>query len=119
MLEPIDEAARRLQHIEQDICQLEQEKETAAYWFAARIIQLSKEKMTLNEIKHRKQTEKVRQQEQERQEETNKRANLQLDIEQDEGSRQIKELADRIRQNIQERDKRREKSDDYNKLAST
>lgn len=117
LLEPIDEAARRLQHIEQDICQLEQEKETAAYWFAARIIQLSKEKMTLNEIKHRKQTEKVRQQEQERQEETNKRANLQLDIEQDEGSRQIKELADRIRQNIQERDKRREKSDDYNKLA--
>ena len=117
LLEPIDEAARRLQHIEQDICQLEQEKETAAYWFAARIIQLSKEKMTLNVIKHRKQTEKVRQQEQERQEETNKRANLQLDIEQDEGSRQIKELADRIRQNIQERDKRREKSDDYNKLA--
>ena len=117
LLEPIDEAARQLQHIEQDICQLEQEKETAACWFAARIVQLSKEKMTLNEIKHRKQTEKVRQQEQERQEKTNKRANLQLDIEQDEGSRQIKELVNRIRQNIQERDKRREKSDDYNKLA--
>ena len=40
-----------------------------------------------------------------------------MDIEQDEGSRQIKELANRIRQNIQERDKRREKFDDYNKLA--
>ncbi len=117
LLEPIDEAARQLQYIEQDICQLEQEKETAACWFAARTVQLSKEKMTLNEIKHRKQTEKVRQQEQERQEKTNKRANLQLDIEQDEGSRQIKELVNRIRQNIQERDKRREKSDDYNKLA--
>lgn len=89
----------------------------AACWFAARIVQLSKEKMTLNEIEHRKQTEKICQLEQERQEETNKRSNLQLDIEQDEGSRQIKELTNRIRQNIQERDKRREKFDDYNKLA--
>lgn len=117
LLEPIDEAARRLRHIEQDICQLEQEKETAACWFASRIVQLSKEKMTLNEIKHRKQTEKVRQQEQERQEETNKYASLHWDIEQDERSRQIKELANRIHLNIQERDKRREKSNDYNKLA--
>lgn len=89
----------------------------AACWFAARIVQLSKEKITLNEIEHRKQAEKICQLEQERQEETNKRSNLQLDIEQDEGSRQIKELANRIRQNIQERDKRREKFDDYNKLA--
>lgn len=117
LLEPINETAKQLQHVDLEIHQLKQEKEMAACWFAARIVQLSKEKITLNEIEHRKQAEKICQLEQERQEETNKRSNLQLDIEQDEGSRQIKELANRIRQNIQERDKRREKFDDYNKLA--
>lgn len=117
LLEPINETAKQLQHVDLEIHQLKQEKEMAACWFAARIVQLSKEKITLNEIEHRKQAEKICQFEQELQEETNKRSNLQLDIEQDEGSRQIKELATHILQNKQKRDERIKQSDKYNKLA--
>lgn len=44
LLTSIDTAARNLQHVNQEIRQLEHEKEIAAYWFASRIIFLSEEK---------------------------------------------------------------------------
>lgn len=117
LLEPIDETAKQLQHVDLEIHQLKQEKEMAACWFAARIVKLSEEKKTLNEIELRKRTEKIHQLKQQQKETFEKWASLKSDIDHDEGSRRINDLSERINQYTLERSKRVEKSDDYNRLA--
>lgn len=117
LLTPIDEMAKQLQNIEQEIYQLEQKKGIAAYWFAARIVMLSDEQNTTNQMELWKQKEKLTRLEFQIGELKKQCVKLNVAIENDEVSKQISDLSNRIQELTKEREKRTTKANDYNDLA--
>lgn len=119
MLEPIDEVARKLQHIEQEVKELEHSKETAAYWFAARTIMLAEEQKSSNQAEQRKKEDKLGSLNTQTEEAQQQIVKLKVAIENDEVSKQIADLTQRIESLSIEREKRSEKAQAYNALAKT
>lgn len=117
LLTSIDTAARNLQHVNQEIRQLEHEKEIAAYWFASRIIFLSEEKKSLNETTLRIQKEELNKLQMQLNALKERWARIKSDIDHDEAGRQIAELSGHIKNTTEERNRRKAKSEEYNKLA--
>ena len=119
MLEPIDEVARKLQHIEQEVKELEHSKETAAYWFAARTVMLAEEQKSSNQAEQRKKEDKLGSLNTQAEEVQQQIVKLKVAIENDEVSKQIADLTQRIESLSIEREKRSEKAQAYNALAKT
>lgn len=119
MLEPIDEVARKLQHIEQEVKELEHSKETAAYWFAARTVMLAEEQKSSNQAEQRKKEDKLGSLNTQTEEVQQQIVKLKVAIENDEVSKQIADLTQRIESLSIEREKRSEKAQAYNALAKT
>ena len=119
MLEPIDEVARKLQHIEQEVKELEHSKETAAYWFAARTVMLAEEQKSSNQAEQRKKEDKLGSLNTQTEEVQQQIIKLKVAIENDEVSKQIADLTQRIESLSIEREKRSEKAQAYNALAKT
>lgn len=119
MLEPIDEVARKLQHIEQEVKELEHSKETAAYWFAARTVMLAEEQKSSNQAEQRKKEDKLGSLNTQTEEVQQQIVKLKVAIENDEVSKQIADLTQRIESLSIERIKRSEKAQAYNALAKT
>ena len=119
MLEPIDEVARKLQHIEQEVKELEHSKETAAYWFAARTVMLAEEQKSSNQAEQRKKEDKLGSLNTQTEEAQQQIVKLKVAIENDEVSKQIADLTQRIESLSIEREKRSEKAQAYNALAKT
>ena len=119
MLEPIDEVARKLQHIEQEVKELEHSKETAAYWFAARTVMLAEEQKSSNQAEQSKKQDKLGSLNTQTEEAQQQIVKLKVAIENDEVSKQITDLTQRIESLSIEREKRSEKAQAYNALAKT
>lgn len=119
MLEPIDEVARKLQHIEQEVKELEHSKETAAYWFAARTVMLAEEQKSSNQAEQRKKEDKLGSLNTQTEEVQQQIVKLKVAIENDEVSKQIADLTQRIESLSIEREKKSEKAQAYNALAKT
>lgn len=119
MLEPIDEVARKLQHIEQEVKELEHSKETAAYWFAARTVMLAEEQKSSNQAEQSKKEDKLGSLNTQTEEVQQQIVKLKVAIENDEVSKQIADLTQRIESLSIEREKRSEKAQAYNALAKT
>lgn len=119
MLEPIDEVARKLQHIEQEVKELEHSKETAAYWFAARTVMLAEEQKSSNQAEQRKKEDKLGSLNTQTEEVQQQIVKLKVAIENDEVSKQIADLTQLIESLNIEREKRSEKAQAYNALAKT
>lgn len=119
MLEPIDEVARKLQHTEQEIKELEHNKETAAYWFAARTVMLAEEQKNSNQAERRKKKDKLDSLNTQIKDLQQQIIKLKVAIENDEVSKRIADLTQRIEALSKEREKRNDRAKDYNALAKT
>lgn len=117
-LTPINELALQIQKADEQLKQLNTDRETAVYWFARRSIDLANKRLNSagksqaslqKELKqlHDKE-EKLRQEER----------SLALSIENDEKGRLLKELDNDIRRLTDQRNKRMERREEYNRLAS-
>lgn len=116
-LEPINSIANQLEEINIKLEKTLKDREKGVYWFAQKGLELAdteKEKLALSigdidsEIEKLKDTEK---------ELKRNEAQLSVQIETDEVGRQIKDLEKDIRGLEKSRNKRKKKSDEYNKLV--
>ncbi|EJW91976.1 hypothetical protein EVA_19930 [gut metagenome] len=117
LLQPINEVARKLQDIEQEIKKLEESKETAAYWFAARIVMLAEEQKNTNRSERRKKKEKLTYQEDQTKRVEQQIIKLEIAIANDEISKRIAELVHQIQELTEKREKRSAKAKEYDRLA--
>ena len=117
LLQPIDEVARKLQDIGQEIKELELSKETAAYWFAARIVMLAEEQKNTNQIDLRRKNEKLASLEAQSKDTEQQIIKLNVAIENDEISKQIADLVHQIQVLTEKREKRSTKAKSYDMLA--
>ncbi|MFO0507976.1 MAG: ATP-binding protein [bacterium] len=116
-LKPINDIAILLTNIQVDLLRLEKSRETAVYWFAQRGVELgenefdkSKEELErLNDelTQLRNKEEKLKQDER----------TISISIEKDEVGNQLKELEKDIKQLERNRDSRKTKLDEYNRIA--
>lgn len=116
-LKPINDIAILLTNIQVDLLRLEKSRETAVYWFARRAVELgehefdkSKEELErLNDelTQLRSKEEKLKQDER----------TISISIEKDEVGNQLKELEKDIKQLERNRDSRKTKLDEYNRIA--
>lgn len=117
LLQPIDEVARKLQGIEQEIKEMELSKETAAYWFAARIVMLAEEQKNTNLIELRRKNEKLASLEAQTKDTERQIIKLNVAIANDEISKRIADLVHQIQELTEKREKRSAKAKEYDILA--
>lgn len=118
-LKPINEIAIELTKIKDDLLQLERSKETAVYWFAKKGVELGEKELE----KHKEQLQRLEEELNElRNKETelkNQETDLIVQIKSDEVGNQIEKLKTEITRLSKNRDNRKNKLDDYNKIAQS
>lgn len=117
LLNPINNVAKQLLDIEQEITRLEQKRDRAAYWFAERIVTLSEAQKKANQAELQKLKKKLTDLDTQAEELQEQSVKLSVAIENDEVSKQISDLANRIQELSKEREKRTVKANDYNDIA--
>lgn len=116
-LEPINALTEELKEIDARIVELEQEKSVAAYWFAARTVDLCDEELARCESDLRKLEDKLKELKVQKGELEQERTRLLVAIERDEVGQQIREIEKEINQKVKMRDNRKAKAEEYDKLA--
>lgn len=116
-LEPINALTEELKEIDARIVELEQEKSVAAYWFAARTVDLCDEELARCKSDLRKLEDKLKELKVQKGELEQERTCLLVAIERDEVGQQIREIEKEINQKVKMRDNRKAKAEEYDKLA--
>ena len=116
-LEPINALTEELKEIDARIVELEQEKRVAAYWFAARTVDLCDEELARCKSDLRKLEDKLKELKVQKGELEQERTRLLVAIERDEVGQQIREIEKEINQKVKMRDNRKAKAEEYDKLA--
>lgn len=113
-LEPINALTEELKEIDIRIVEMEQEKSVAAYWFAARTVDLCDKELVCCKSDLRKLEDRLKVQKGELEQE---QMRLTVAIEKDEVGQQIHEIEKEINQRVRIRDNRKAKAEEYDKLA--
>lgn len=118
-LTPINDIAIKLTNIKTDLFRLEKSKETAVYWFAKKGVELGeKELEKCKEELQRLEDELIELRSKET-ELKNQETDLTVQIKSDEVGNQIEKLKTEITRLGKSRDNRKNKLDDYNKIAQS
>ena len=116
-LMPINEIAITLTNIKADLLRLEKSKETAVYWFAKKGVELGEKELgKCKEELHRLEGDLAELRDKEEKLKQDERT-ISIAIEKDEVGSKIKDLEKEIKQFEKSRDIRKNKLDDYNKIA--
>ena len=116
-LEPINTLAKELMAIDTRIAELEQEKSVAAYWFAARTVDLCDKELVCCKSDLRKLEDRLKELKVQKGELEQEQMRLTVAIEKDEVGQQIHEIEKEINQRVRIRDNRKAKAEEYDKLA--
>ena len=116
-LEPINALTEELKEIDIRIVEMEQEKSVAAYWFAARTVDLCDKELVCCKSDLRKLEDRLKELKVQKGELEQEQMRLTVAIEKDEGGQQIHEIEKEINQRVRIRDNRKAKAEEYDKLA--
>lgn len=116
-LEPINALTEELKEIDIRIVEMEQEKSVAAYWFAARTVDLCDEELVCCKSDLRKLEDRLKELKVQKGELEQEQMRLTVAIEKDEVGQQIHEIEKEINQRVRIRDNRKAKAEEYDKLA--
>ena len=116
-LEPINAFTEELKEIDIRIVEMEQEKSVAAYWFAARTVDLCDKELVCCKSDLRKLEDRLKELKVQKGELEQEQMRLTVAIEKDEVGQQIHEIEKEINQRVRIRDNRKAKAEEYDKLA--
>ena len=116
-LEPINALTEELKEIDIRIVEMEQEKSVAAYWFAARTVDLCDKELVCCKSDLRKREDRLKELKVQKGELEQEQMRLTVAIEKDEVGQQIHEIEKEINQRVRIRDNRKAKAEEYDKLA--
>lgn len=116
-LEPINALTEELKEIDIRIVEMEQEKSVAAYWFAARTVDLCDKELVCCKSDLRKLEDRLKELKVQKGELEQEQMCLTVAIEKDEVGQQIHEIEKEINQRVRIRDNRKAKAEEYDKLA--
>ena len=116
-LEPINALTEELKEIDIRIVEMEQEKSVAAYWFAARTVDLCDKELVCCKSDLRKLEDRLKELKVQKGELEQEQMRLTVAIEKDEVGQQIHEIEKEINQRVRMRDNRKAKAEEYDKLA--
>ena len=116
-LEPINALTEELKEIDIRIVEMEQEKSVAAYWFAARTVDLCDKELVCCKSDLRKLEDRLKELKVQKGELEQEQMRLTVAIEKDEVGQQIREIEKEINQRVRIRDNRKAKAEEYDKLA--
>ena len=116
-LEPINALTEELKEIDIRIVEMEQEKSVAAYWFAARTVDLCDKELVCCKSDLRKLEDRLKELKVQKGELEQEQMRLTVAIEKDEVGQQIREIEKEINQRVRIRDNRKVKAEEYDKLA--
>lgn len=116
-LEPINALTEELKEIDIRIVEMEQEKSVAAYWFAARTVDLCDKELVCCKSDLRKLEDRLKELKVQKGELEQEQMRLTGAIEKDEVGQQIHEIEKEINQRVRIRDNRKAKAEEYDKLA--
>ena len=116
-LEPINALTVELKEIDVRIDELEQEKSVAAYWFAARTVDLCDKELVCCKSELKKLEDRLKELKARKGELAQEQMRLLMAIENDEVGQQIREIEKEINQRVRMRDSRKAKAEEYDKLA--
>lgn len=116
-LEPINALTEELKEIDIRIVEMEQEKSVAAYWFAARTVDLCDKELVCCKSDLRKLEDRLKELKVQKGELEQEQMRLTVAIEKDEVGQQIHEIEKEINQRVRIRDNRKAKAEEYDKLA--
>jgi len=116
-LEPINALTEELKEIDIRIVEMEQEKSVAAYWFAARTVDLCDKELVCCKSDLRKLEDRLKELKVQKGELEQEQMRLTVAIEKDEVGQQIHEIEKEINQRVRIRDNRKAKAEKYDKLA--
>lgn len=116
-LEPINALTEELKEIDIRIVEMEQEKSVAAYWFAARTVDLCDKELVCCKSDLRKLEDRLKELKVQKGELEQEQMRLTVAIEKDEVGQQIHEIEKEINQRVRIRDNRKTKAEEYDKLA--
>ena len=116
-LEPINALTEKLKEIDVRIVEMEQEKSVAAYWFAARTVDLCDEELVCCKSDLRKLEDRLKELKVQKGELEQEQMRLTVAIEKDEVGQQIREIEKEINQRMRICDNRKAKAEEYDKLA--
>lgn len=115
--EPINALTEELKEIDIRIVEMEQEKSVAAYWFAARTVDLCDKELVCCKSDLRKLEDRLKELKVQKGELEQEQMRLTVAIEKDEVGQQIHEIEKEINQRVRIRDNRKAKAEEYDKLA--
>ena len=116
-LEPINALTEELKEIDIRIVEMEQEKSVAAYWFAARTVDLCDKELVCCKSDLRKLEDRLKELKVQKGELEQEQMSLTVAIVKDEVGQQIHEIEKEINQRVRIRDNRKAKAEEYDKLA--
>ena len=116
-LEPINALTEELKEIDIRIVEMEQEKSVAAYWFAARTVDLCDKELVCCKSDLRKLEDRLKELKVQKGELEQEQMRLTVAIEKDEVGQQIHEIEKEINQRVRIRHNRKAKAEEYDKLA--
>ena len=116
-LGPINALTEELKEIDIRIVEMEQEKSVAAYWFAARTVDLCDKELVCCKSDLRKLEDRLKELKVQKGELEQEQMRLTVAIEKDEVGQQIHEIEKEINQRVRIRDNRKAKAEEYDKLA--
>ena len=116
-LEPINALTEELKAIDIRVVKMEQEKSVAAYWFAARTVDLCDKELVCCKSDLRKLEDRLKELKVQKGELEQEQMRLTVAIEKDEVGQQIHEIEKEINQRVRIRDNRKAKAEEYDKLA--
>lgn len=116
-LEPINALTEELKEIDIRIVEMEQEKSVAAYWFAARTVDLCDKELVCCKSDLRKLEDRLKELKVQKGELEQEQMRLTVAIEKDEVGQQIREIEKEINQRMRICDNRKAKAEEYDKLA--
>ena len=114
---PINALTEELKEIDIRIVEMEQEKSVAAYWFAARTVDLCDKELVCCKSDLRKLEDRLKELKVQKGELEQEQMRLTVAIEKDEVGQQIHEIEKEINQRVRIRDNRKAKAEEYDKLA--
>ena len=116
-LEPINALTEELKEIDIRIVEMEQEKSVAAYWFAARTVDLCDKELVCCKSDLRKLEDRLKELKVQKGELEQEQMRLTVAIVKDEVGQQIHEIEKEINQRVRIRDNRKANAEEYDKLA--
>ena len=116
-LEPINALTEELKEIDIRIVEMEQEKSVAAYWFAARTVDLCDKELVCCKSDLRKLEDRLKELKVQKGELEQEQMRLTVAIEKDEVGQQIHDIDKEIKQRVRIRENRKAKAEEYDKLA--